>query len=70
VFAFDFFGHLAEEDPASPDCTMLRASYRDGEDSHPNPLANETVGTVFADFVMEAAEEYRAAYEHKDLGEQ
>ena len=62
VFAFDFFGHLAEDDPAAPDYNMLRASYRDGEDSHPNQLANETVGPLFADFVMEAAEEYKAVY--------
>ena len=62
VFAFDFFGHLAEEDPAAPDYNMLRASYRDGEDSHPNQLANETVGPLFADFIMEAAEEYKAVY--------
>jgi len=62
VFAFDFFGHLAEEDPTAPDYNMLRVAYRDGEDSHPNQLANETVGPLFADFVMEAAEEYKAVY--------
>ena len=68
VFAFDLFGHLAEEDPASPDYNMLRAGYREGADSHPNQLANETVGPLFADFVMEAAEQYRAVYEPEGLG--
>ena len=64
VFTFDLFGHLAEDDPASPDYSMLRAEYRreGDEDAHPNELANEAVGPLFADFVMEAAEEYRAAY--------
>ena len=66
VFAFDLFGHLAEEDPASPDYNMLRANYRDGEDSHPNQLANKTVGPLFAEFVMTAAEQYRAVYESGD----
>jgi hypothetical protein len=62
VFAFDFFDHLAEDDPASPEVNMLRAAYREGTDSHPNAVANETVGPLFADFVMKAAEEYRAIY--------
>lgn len=61
VFAFDLFGHLAEDDPASPDYNMLRAAYREGTDSHPNHAANQIVGPLFADFVMQAAEEYRAA---------
>jgi hypothetical protein len=61
VFAFDLFGHLAEGDPASPDYNMLRAEYRpEGEDSHPNAVANETVGPLLADFVMRAAEDYKA----------
>jgi len=62
VFAFDLFGHLAEGDPASPEYNMLRAAFQEGEDSHPNAVANETVGPLFADFVMEAADEYRTIY--------
>jgi hypothetical protein len=69
VFAFDLFGHLAEDDPTAPDYSMLRVAYREGTDSHPNRVANETVGPLFADFVMKAAEEYRAVYESEDLGE-
>jgi hypothetical protein len=62
VFAFDFFDHLAEDDPAAPDYNMLRAEYRiDAQDSHPNQRANEAVGPAFADAVMAAAERYRKA---------
>ncbi len=60
VFTFDFFDLLAEGDPTAPDHNMLRAEYRDGEDSHPNRLANETIGPLFADFIIEAVQTYRA----------
>jgi hypothetical protein len=63
VFTFDFFGLLAEDDPASPDYNMLRAEYRDGEDSHPNQMANEAIGPLFVDFIVDGVEEYRAVYE-------
>jgi hypothetical protein len=59
VFTFDFFDLLAEGDPAAPDFNMLRSEYREGEDSHPNVLANQTIGPLFADFVVEAARTYR-----------
>ncbi|MBC7249838.1 MAG: hypothetical protein H5T62_06080 [Anaerolineae bacterium] len=61
VFTFDFFDLLAEEDPSAPDFNMLRAEYRDGEDSHPNELANQTIGPLFADFIVEAVQTYRAS---------
>lgn len=60
VFTFDFFDLLAEKDPLAPDFNMLRAGYREGEDSHPNELANQTVGPLFADFVTEAVQTYQA----------
>jgi hypothetical protein len=41
---------------------MLRRAYRDGSDSHPNRTANETIGTLFVDFVIGAAERYRIVY--------
>ncbi len=52
VFTFDFFGYLAEDNPAAPDYNMLRAEYREGEDSHPNQVANKTIGPLFADFII------------------
>jgi len=60
VLTFDLFGNLAESDPASLDYNMLRKDYRDGSDSHPNRIANETIGPLFADFVIQAIQNYRA----------
>jgi hypothetical protein len=49
ITVFDFFSHLADVDG------YLRAEYRvDAWDSHPNTLANETVGLAFVAFVDEA----------------
>ena len=49
---FDFFDHLADSG------NMLRYEYEkyhsDG-DSHPNALANQTIGPLFADAIAEAA---------------
>jgi len=62
VFTFDLFDLLAEGDPSAPDLNMLRATYRgEGEDSHPNQPANETIGPLFADFIIQAVQMYRAA---------
>ncbi len=60
VFTFDLFDLLAEREPSAPDFNMLRASYRQGEDSHPNEPANQIVGPLFADFVVEATQTFRA----------
>ncbi len=60
VSTFDFFELLAEGNPSASDFNMLRAAYREGEDSHPNQLANETIGPLFADFIIEVAQTYRA----------
>jgi hypothetical protein len=50
LLVFDIFDLLADEDG------ILRAEYRQNEDdSHPNDLANRTVGPIFVDFVDEAA---------------
>ncbi len=57
---FDLFDLLAEDDPAAPDFNMLRAEYREGTDSHPNQFANETVGPIFADFIIQTARAYHA----------
>ena len=61
VFTFDFYGYLAEDDPASPDYNMLRKAYREGSDSHPNQIANKTLGPLLVDFVIPAIQDYRAA---------
>jgi hypothetical protein len=59
IFTFDLFGKLAEENPAAPDFNMLRQSYRNGSDSHPNQLANETIGPLLVDFVIKAIGQYQ-----------
>jgi len=54
VFTFDFFDHLAESDSDRPDYNMLRDSYREGSDSHPNQMANERIGSLFVEFIIDA----------------
>ncbi|MCA9924121.1 MAG: hypothetical protein KC421_17215 [Anaerolineales bacterium] len=57
LFVFDFFDLLAD-----PDSHMLRPAYRETSDeaqSHPNRLANETIGPLFVDFVDTAVQTYR-----------
>lgn len=58
VFVFDFFDLLAD-----PSTNMLRTEYQrspDEPDSHPNQLANETIGPLFVAFVDEAVQTYRS----------
>lgn len=63
IFTFDFFDLLAEGDPTAPDFNMLREAYWNGGDSHPNARANETIGPLFVDFIIDAIQTYRAVYE-------
>ncbi len=58
VFVFDFYNLLIEHDPSAPDYNMLRQAYRDGADSHPNQLANETIGPLFVKFVINTIESF------------
>lgn len=56
VFTFDFFDLLAD-----PSANTLRVDYQaEEEDAHPNELANETIGPLFADFIDEAVSVYAA----------
>lgn len=53
---FDFFSLLADADGT------LRQEYRSDEwDSHPNQLANETIGPQLVDFVRRAIVDWRSA---------
>jgi hypothetical protein len=58
IFVFDFFDSLAEDAPEAVDFNMLRQEYRDGTDSHPNQVANETIGPIFAKFIIEITQDY------------
>ena len=60
VFTFDFYSYLADDQPGSPEINMLRTEYQNGADSHPNQLANETVGPKFVQFVIQSIESYRS----------
>jgi hypothetical protein len=62
VVTFDLFDRLAEGNPQSPDFNMLRQDYREATDSHPNRAANEQIGPVFVDFVINAINKYRAEH--------
>jgi len=63
LYTCDFFDLLAGDDPSAPDYNMLRVEYRPAikGDSHPNALANETIGPQFVEFVIHAVEHYRAS---------
>jgi hypothetical protein len=57
VYTFDFFDLLAD-----PSTNTLRSEYQldpDQEDSHPNALANRTIGPFFVAFVDEAVRSFR-----------
>jgi hypothetical protein len=54
VFTFDFFDLLAD-----PSANTLRADYQtDESDAHPNELANQTIGPIFADFIAQSIRSY------------
>lgn len=56
VFVFGFFDLLAD-----PETNTLRSEYqlaREEPNSHPNPLANETIGPLFVEFIDNAVQIY------------
>jgi len=58
VVCFDLFGLLAKADDGSATANMLRWEYEGSHssgDSHPNALANQTVGPIFAQALIDAA---------------
>ncbi len=61
VVCFDLFNELAKADDGSSTANMLKYEYEQDHsdsDSHPNTLANQTVGPVFAQFLIDAAANY------------
>jgi hypothetical protein len=59
LFAFDLFDYLAIDNPDSVENNMLAEPYRAGRDSHPNEKANQEVGPIFADYIIDVIKEYR-----------
>jgi hypothetical protein len=54
VFTFDFFDLMADAST-----NMLRTDYQSDEfDAHPNELANQTAGPLFADFIDQSIRAY------------
>lgn len=61
IFVFNFRDYLMEHDSTSYYFNCLRAAYGgDGGDSHPNDLANQTVGPFFVDFIIDAINTFSA----------
>ncbi len=58
IVTYDLFDQLAEGNQQALDANMLRQDYRQGTDSHPTTTANHIVGPQFANFIIEAAENY------------
>ena len=57
VFTFDFFDLLAD-----PSTNTLRSEYQldpENPDSHPNAIANNRIGPLFVEFVVEAVQTYK-----------
>jgi uncharacterized protein YjdB len=62
VFIFDFFGLAAElnNSPVNGQVNCLRYDYEGSHtenDSHPNTLANQTIGPIFAQFIVNVVEQ-------------
>lgn len=61
VRCFNLFDNLAKQNDGSATANMLRYEYEGSHsdsDSHPNTLANQTVGPVFAEFLCNSASGY------------
>jgi hypothetical protein len=61
IQCFNLFDQLAHSDDGSDNANMLRYEYEGSHsdsDSHPNTLANQTVGPVFAEFLCTSAASY------------
>jgi|WetSurSiteA1Bulk_404760.scaffolds.fasta_scaffold00643_2 hypothetical protein len=61
VRCFNLFDYLANHNDGSATANMLRYEYEgshSNNDSHPNTLANQTVGTIFAEFLCNVVSVY------------
>ena len=60
LVTYDLFDQLAEDDPAAPDYSMLRAAYRTDVDSHPTEVANRDLAPKLVEFVTQSIEQFKA----------
>ncbi|MDZ7833608.1 MAG: PKD domain-containing protein [Desulfobacterales bacterium] len=64
IFIFDFWGIVAEQDPNPPNGEVNCLKYEfershSSSDSHPNTLANETAGPLFAERIVNVIESFQ-----------
>jgi hypothetical protein len=62
IYIFDFFRNSAEMTPTPDNGVQYCLKYEfegdhNGSDSHPNKLANETIGPVFSQFIIDVIED-------------
>ncbi|MBN1187821.1 MAG: Ig-like domain-containing protein [Bacteroidales bacterium] len=67
IYIFDFYKQSAESDlsPSQGKVNCLKYEYEKshtGNDSHPNLLANETIGPIFAKFVIDCIQGVKQIY--------
>jgi hypothetical protein len=72
IFVFDFFGLTAEtqESPTNGLTNCLKYDYEgdhNGSDSHPNSLANRTVGSLFAQSIVDAINHSQTSIDQSEL---
>lgn len=65
IFIFDFYNIVGESDPtpANGQVNCLKYEYEgdhDGSDSHPNTVANQVAGPLFAQFIVDCFEKNQA----------
>lgn len=60
LFVFDLFDVLALDESTSPEFSMLRPEYRNGSDSHPSQTANEEIGPLLVDFVIDVIQRFHS----------
>jgi hypothetical protein len=75
IYIFDFFGNVAELNPApvNGQVNCLKYGYEGSHtdsDSHPNTLANQTVGPVFAQFIVNTIKNQATRAETVSLGKE
>lgn len=70
IFVFDFWGYVAETNanPSQGKVNCLKYDYEgshDGDDSHPNTQANQNVGPIFGQFIVDCIKQTNTGINNK-----
>jgi hypothetical protein len=70
IFVFDFWGNVAESsaNPSHGKVNCLKYDYEgshDGDDSHPNTQANQNVGPIFGQFIVDCIKQNNTSVKSK-----